>query len=126
MAEAFERRAAVHSDERGEDRSWASRMSDHVAFALLTYTGLQIFVTMLVLKSNHSSILPYFALVVLVFAIIPAARAFEMRWTELPESRAHDPALAGEFKRDRALVWTAAILAPLAITALIKGVSTLL
>ena len=37
-------------------------MSDHVAYALLVYTGLQIFVTMGALKTEHGSILPYFAL----------------------------------------------------------------
>ena len=54
------------TEEAGKSRKpvdWKRRMSDHVAYALLVYTGLQIFVTMGALKSEHGSILPYFALV---------------------------------------------------------------
>ena len=45
---------------------WRSKMSDHVAYALLVYTGLQIFMTVNALKDGASSILPYFALILLV------------------------------------------------------------
>ena len=55
-------------------------MSDHVAYALLVYTGLQIFMTVKALTAGMSSILPYMALIILVAAIIPACRWFERRW----------------------------------------------
>ena len=58
-------------------RDWRKRMSNHVAYALLTYTVLQIFVTMLALNTSNGSILPYFALIALVAAIIPGCRMFE-------------------------------------------------
>ena len=58
---------------------WRKRMSDNIAYALLVYTGMQIFVTVQALKLEGMSILPYLALVVLVAAIIPACRAFERR-----------------------------------------------
>lgn len=104
---------------------WRKRISDHVAFALLTYTGVQIFVTMQALKGGHGSILPYFALIVLVAAIIPACRWFEKRWDSLGEDDAHDPALAGAFRRDLMALWACAIGLPLALTALFKGISAL-
>ena len=44
-------------------------MSDHIAYALLAYTGLQIFVTMGALNAKSGSLLPYFALVVLVAVV---------------------------------------------------------
>ena len=125
MAKALDR-AAVRARKAAEGRSWGSRMSDHVAFALLTYTGLQIFITMMVLKANHLSILPYLALVVLVIAVIPAASCIDKRWSELPEGEQHDPRHAREFARDRALLWATAILLPLVITGLLKGASQLL
>ena len=50
-----------------ETRDWRKAMSDNVAYALLVYTGLTIFVTVNAMKSGGGmSILPYLALVVLV------------------------------------------------------------
>ena len=69
--------------ERGLD--WRKRMSDHIAYGLLVYTGLQIFVTMGALKTGGESILPYFALVILVAAVIPVCRLFERRWDGLSD-----------------------------------------
>jgi hypothetical protein len=105
----------------GTRLDWRKKMSDHVAFALLIYTGLQIFVTMNALKTGHGSILPYFALIVLVVAIIPGCRMFEQRWDSLSDAEAADPALAPAFKRDRLALWLCAIGLPFALTALFKG-----
>ncbi len=99
---------------------WRKRMSDHVAYALLVYTGLQIFVTMAALKSGHSSILPYLALVVLVAAIIPGCRSFEKRWSGLTDSQAANPELADSFRRDRLALWLCAIGLPFALTGIYK------
>ena len=101
-------------------------MSDHIAYGLLAYTGLQIFVTMGALKTGGESILPYFALVVLVAAIIPGCRLFEKRWEGLSDDEAANPELADLFKRDRALVWVGAIGLPFVITGLFKLVSLFL
>ncbi len=97
-------------------RDWRKRISDHVAFALLVYTAMQIFVTMAALKSGSGSLLPYFALVVLVLATIPGCRLFEARWTELSDEDAHDPALAPRFTRDVIVLWVLAFGLPLALT----------
>jgi hypothetical protein len=99
---------------------WRKKMSDNVAFGLLIYTGLQIFVTMGALKTTGESILPYFALVVLVAAIIPGCRLFEKRWEGLSEVEAADPELADLYKRDRNIVWAAAIGLPFLLTGLFK------
>jgi hypothetical protein len=48
---------------------WRKRMSDNIAYALLVYTALQIFVTMSALKSEGGSLLPYLALIILVAAL---------------------------------------------------------
>ena len=104
---------------------WRRRMSDNTAYALLVYTALQIFVTMEALKGEGGSLLPYFALIVLVGAIIPACRVFERRWSRLSDAQASDPALAGPFRRDRLALWLLAIGLPFALTALFKGLSLL-
>lgn len=99
---------------------WRRKMSDNIAYALLVYTGLQIFVTMGALKSEGASLLPYLALIVLVGAIIPACRRFERRWNRLTEDQAHDPAMTSYFRRDRLALWLLAIGLPFALTGLFK------
>ena len=54
---------------RARPLDWRKRMSDNIAYALLVYTGLQIFMTMHALRSGARSLLPYLALIVLVAAI---------------------------------------------------------
>jgi len=104
---------------------WRRKMSDHIAYALLVYTALQIFVTIGALKAHGGSLLPYFALVILVVAIIPACRRFEARWNGLTDEQAHDPALAPYYRRDRLALWLLAIGLPFALTALFKGLALL-
>ncbi len=105
---------------------WRRRMSDHIAYALLVYTVLQIFVTMGALKSERGSLLPYLALIVLVAAIIPACRRFEQRWNRLDDLAAADPALLPQFRRDRMWLWLLAIGLPFALTGMFKGLAALL
>lgn len=109
---------------RGID--WRRKMSDNIAYALLAYTGLQIFVTMGALRSDGASLLPYLALVVLVIAIIPACRRFEHRWNRLTDEQASDPALGPFYRRDRLALWLLAIGLPFALTALFKGLALLI
>ncbi|MFB0612889.1 hypothetical protein [Aurantiacibacter poecillastricola] len=104
---------------------WRRKISDHVAFGLLVYTGLHIFMTMTQLKASGGSVLPYFALIVLVAAIIPACRMFEQRWDRLSDAEAADPALAPVFRREVIMLWAAAIGLPLALTFGFKAVAGL-
>jgi hypothetical protein len=104
---------------------WRRKMSDHIAYALLVYTALQIFVTIGALKGPGTSLLPYFALVVLVCAIIPACRHFERRWNRLDDEQASDPALAPYYRRDRLALWLLAIGLPFVLTGLFKGLALL-
>lgn len=104
---------------------WRRRMSDHIAYALLVYTGLQIFVTMGALKGNGASLLPYMALIILVAAIIPACRRFERRWNRLSDAQAADPAFAPQYRRDRRALWIIAIGLPFALTGMLKGLALL-
>jgi hypothetical protein len=105
---------------------WRKRISDHIAYALLVYTGLQIFVTIAALHGTGGSMLPSLALVLLVGGIIPACRQMERRWTRLSDLEAGDPALAGAFSRDRAIVWGGAIGLPFIVTGGFRLMSVLL
>lgn len=104
---------------------WTKRMSDHIAAALLVYTALHILVTMQAIKGEGGSILPYFGLVILVAAIIPACRMLERRWERLAASGTADGALQPVFARDRAGLWLAAIGLPFAISAAAKAIAGL-
>ncbi len=108
-----------------QSRDWRKSMSDHVAWALLVYTGLQIFATVKAMSQGFSTILPYFALVALVAAIIPACRWFEKRWTGLTDEQASDESYAGAFRRDITMLWAVAIGLPLVLTGLFMALFAL-
>ncbi|WP_017665029.1 hypothetical protein [Porphyrobacter sp. AAP82] len=118
----------VNSEERNHGkalsatrvRDWRKAMSDHVAYGLLAYTALQIFVTVKALAEGSSTGLPYLALIVLVAGIIPVCRWFEKRWAVLGDAEAADPALAGEFRRDVIALWAMAIGLPFGLTLIFK------
>lgn len=121
MGKALENGHDMHAAHGARARDWRKSMSDNVAFALIVYTGLQIFMTVHALREGFSSILPYIALVVLVAGIIPACRWFEKRWTGLSDEQAADPALKGAFNRDRLMLWGLAIGLPVLLTLFFKA-----
>ena len=104
---------------------WRKRMSDNIAYALLVYTGLQIFVTMGALRGESRSLLPYLALIVLVVAIIPSCRRFERRWNRLTDAQAADLTMACYYRRDRLTLWLLAIGLPFALTGIFKLLGSL-
>jgi hypothetical protein len=106
---------------KGRARDWRRAMGDHVAYGLLVYTALQIFVTVKALSEGTSGLLPYLALIVLVAGIIPALRWFERRWTGLDDAQASDEALAPAFRRDVIGLWLLAAGLPFALTLLFKA-----
>lgn len=106
-------------------RDWRKAMSDHVAYSLLVYTALQIFVTVKALSDGTSGLLPYLALIVLVAGIIPALRWFERRWMGLNDAAAADEAYAQAFRRDITGLWLLAIGLPFALTVMFKAVLTI-
>lgn len=106
----------------GRVRDWRKAMSDHVAYGLLAYTALQIFVTVKALAEGAPGLLPYLGLIVLVAGIIPVCRWFEKRWAGLDDAQAADPAFASEFRRDIAALWALAIGLPFGLTLMFKAV----
>jgi len=122
----------VKSDERAEARvlatsrvrDWRKAMSDPVAYGLLAYTSLQIFVTVKALSEGTSSLLPYLALIVLVAGIIPVCRWFEKRWAVLDDAQAADPGFTPAFRRDVMTLWALAIGLPFGLTLILKALLT--
>ncbi len=121
MGKASEQHQA-QADTAPRVRDWRKAMSDHVAYSLLVYTALQIFVTVKALSEGTSGLLPYLALIVLVAGIIPALRWFERRWVSLDDSAAADEAYAAAFRRDITGLWLLAAGLPFALTVMFKGI----
>lgn len=90
-------------------KSYAKRISDHVATALVVYTLALIFITSPAMSSEGTSILPYFMLVVFVAMVIPACRNMERRWQAFEKSGVSDSGLEGRFNADRIKLWVAAL-----------------
>lgn len=119
---AFTAVTPAHDWATVRSRDWRKAMSDNVAYALLVYTALQIFMTIGAMKKfAHGSMLPYLSLIILVAAIIPACRRFERRWDSLSDAQAAAPELRGWFRRDQAFLWILAIGLPFLLTGLILG-----
>ena len=124
MAKAWDGLAPAST--RAKPGDWRKRMSDNIAYALLVYTALQIFVTMGMLERKGGSLLPYFALIILVAAIIPACRRFERRWNKLSDAQSADPQYAVYYRRDRIWLWSLAVGLPFAVSGLFFGMARLL
>lgn len=125
MNDVFSQDEAVTARKAGHVRDWRKAMSDHVAYALLTYTGLQILATLTAMKETGMKQLALVALVVLVAAIIPACRWFEKRWSGLTDEQAADAAYSQAFRRDVIGLWTLAIGLPFLLTGICKGIAAL-
>jgi hypothetical protein len=119
MANA-DNRAKAQTLTRDRARDWRKSMSDHVAYGLLVYTALQIFVTVKALADGSSGLLPYLALIVLVAGIIPVCRWFEKRWAVLSDAEANNLAHAPAFRRDVAALWAMAVGLPFGLTLIFK------
>ncbi len=114
---------SVNVSGRVKPIDWRKRMSDNIAYALLVYTALQIFVTMGMLERKGGSLLPYFALIILVAAIIPACRRFEKRWNRLSDVQAADLQFSSYYRRDQMWLWSLAVGMPFVVSGLFFGMA---
>jgi hypothetical protein len=105
-------------------KCYAKRMSDHVAFALIAYTLLLIFMVTPSIETKGTSLLPYLLLVLLVAAVIPSCRRFEYRWKMLDASELGDDGLKTRFAFDRIKLWFGAIGIPFLMTLVFRSISS--
>ena len=105
---------------------WDKKMSNNCAFALLTYTLLQIFFVMGAIETEGMSVAPYFGLVVLVAIIIPFCRKYERRWVKMADRGLSEQSLAAKFRKDQVILWGLALILPFVFVALFKAIGTML
>ncbi len=109
---------AHHASQARAHKSYAKRISDHVAVALVVYTLALIFITSPAMHSEGTSILPYFALVGFVAMVIPACRNMERRWQALEQGDLGEGGLETRFNADRIKLWVAALGIPVLLAVL--------
>jgi hypothetical protein len=105
----------ARADYRGnghKKKSYAKRMSDNIAIAMVAYTLMLIFMVTPKLESGGMSIFPYFILVILVGCAIPYGHKLERRWDMLSGSELSQNGLNTRFAIDRIILWVAAIGVP--------------
>ncbi|MXP11070.1 hypothetical protein [Pseudoblastomonas halimionae] len=122
---------ALHEEHEGEQQrsrplDWRKKMSDHIAYALLVYTALQIFVTVEAMTAPGASIAPYLALAVLVALVIPACKAYESCWMKMNDAQAADPAYEPRYRKSVIGLWVLAIGLPLVLAGVFKALDTLI
>jgi hypothetical protein len=110
MARAEYRQNSEHTQR--PQKTYAKRMSDNIAFAMVAYTLMLIFMVTPKLESTGTSIFPYFILVMLVGCAIPYGHKLERRWDMLSSSELSQSGLNTRFAIDRIILWLAAIGVP--------------
>ena len=101
-------------------KGWCDKITDHVAWALLVYTGLLIFMVMGAISNDNMSILPYFSLFFLVGMVIPGCRSFEKRWAKMTKETPDSLEFPALFRRDVITIWVLAIGLPFVIVGLYR------
>lgn len=101
-------------------------MSNNCAFALLTYTLLQIFLVMGAIETEGMSVAPYFGLVLLVGIIIPVCRRFEKRWQKMADRGLSQQSVAAKYRRDQVILWVLALGLPVIFFAIFKSIATMM
>ncbi len=101
---------------KNADKSYAKRMSDNIAIAMIVYTLMLIFMVTPALESTGMSIFPYFLLVFLVALAIPFGHKLERRWKMHEGSELSRSGLNLRFAFDRVKLWIAAIGLPVGLS----------
>ncbi len=107
-------------------KTYAKRISDNIAYALIVYTMMLIFLVAGAIKTSSLSVFPYLLLLLFVAVVIPMARRFEKKWEMLDASELSDNSLNTRFNLDRLKLWVGTIILPLFLTLVCKQVSGLL
>lgn len=94
--------------------TWTRRMTNNAASAILVYAVVQIVLTSALHVRGIGPAVGYFGIAVLMGAAIPFARQLEARWRAFEATERSSRAVEARFRRDRATLWTAAVLFPFA------------
>ncbi len=111
------------SSTRGQSQfsvAWDKKMCGQVAWALVIHTLLLIFFVTTKMESDSISIMPYFALVLMVAVYVVIGRWFDRRWRVLANSELSNTSLGLRYRLDVTMVWLTAIGIPFLWAALLS------
>jgi hypothetical protein len=111
------------SGEASGRKSFAKRINDHIAYALVIYTLMLIFVVSPKLEGKGLTIFPYFLLVALVAMAIPPCRNLDRKWQLIDKGASDDSRNSGRCNFDRIILWVGAIGFPLVLAFALSAIS---
>lgn len=111
---------AAHSKPR---KSYIKRISDHIAYALIIYTMMLIFLVAGAINTSSMSVMPYLLLMLFIILVIPMARKLEKKWERLENSELSQSSLKTKFAIDRAKLWIGTFALPIILMVICKAVS---
>lgn len=104
-------------------KCYTKRISDNIAYALIVYTMMLIFLVAGAIKTDGVSIMPYILLMLFIVFVIPMARKLEKKWEMLDQSELSDSSLKRRYNIDRTKLWIGTFALPLFLTAVCTIIS---
>jgi hypothetical protein len=92
----------------GRETNYRRRISNHIAFGLVTFAMLQIFIV----ASHGGSLIANLAIILVIAASIPGAHTLERRWELLNGGGLPSAGLATRYRRDVLTIWMVDLLVP--------------
>lgn len=121
---------ASHATGRGDHdsslkkrKSYAKRITDNIAYALIIYTLMLIFLVAGAITTNSMSVAPYLLLMLFIALVIPMARKLEKKWEMLDGSELSHSSLRKRFAIDRTKLWFGTFSLPLILMVICKALS---
>lgn len=93
-------------------RKLSRRMTLHVAAALIVYAGIQLWLVVSAVSDGANRVLPYVAVGLILFAVVPLARRIEQRWARMAENTLPSRELCKSFRGEALRLWIGAIVLP--------------
>ncbi len=104
----------------------ARGMSLHASGALLLYVAIQTWGVVSFNAMPGGQILPFAALALLIGGALPYFRRVERRWQSLGSTALPSRALLSHYRRERARLWTLALVAPVTWLAVLVSLGLLI
>lgn len=115
-------RASQNRASSKSEKTYTKRISDNIAYALIVYTMMLIFLVAGAIKTSGMSVMPYILLMLFVAFVIPMARKLEKKWEMLDQSELSESSLKRRYNIDRTKLWIGTLVFPL----LLMGVCTVI
>ena len=101
----------------GRETNYCRRISNHMAFGLVTFAMLQIFIV----ASNGGGLLANLGIILVIAIFIPGAHSMERRWERLARGGLPSAGLTTRYRKDVLKIWTVDLIVPFLWIPLLNG-----